>query len=66
MTEKESAVRFGDTARPNGRSYANVRCPCGHMNQFALWPWAGHGYLRCKGPGCKRKIDYRTLEVRNG
>jgi len=57
----ESHARIIRTENEMGRTRDKVFCPCGHINTFYRWSWAGHGYLRCKG--CKSRISYQTLEV---
>jgi len=46
-----------------GKTIDAVRCPCGRLNHFYVWSWAGHGRARCKG--CERWIDHSTLKVRD-
>jgi len=45
----------------HGTSSLKVQCSCGGVSYFAIWSWAGNGCIRCWH--CKRRIDYRTLEV---
>jgi len=44
-----------------GKSTTKVKCVCGKISYFATWSWAGNGCIRCWH--CRKKIDYRTLEV---
>lgn len=55
-------IRVGPVTRPEiGRTQDFVLCPCGFVNAFYRWSWAGHGALRCRA--CESRIYYLTHRV---